>query len=181
MEKIINVYLAGKISSNGWREKIISMRRDENLSNFEYTYDKIKNHKIKYNDSIDIVGPFFINCDHSCYHGENCHGVGIEKNTCIGEKTFTQSQVYSICTYQIRKSDIVFAYIDDNTCYGSLFELGYAASLNKPILILYSNKKTMKDMWFINQSSYHYDIIINYDNIKEAFHEMINDFCKKSN
>lgn len=178
--KKINIYLAGKISHRDWRQQIVDIRNGV-MYQGDYNVSKIKNLKLSYNNDIDIVGPFFLSCDHSCYHGENNHGLGINcPNGCYGENTFTEKQVNYICLSQIRRADVVFAYIDDTTCYGSLFELGYAKALNKPIFILYNlkNRDLLKDMWFINQSSYTYDVDANYENIKEAFDEMIKEFFK---
>lgn len=177
MKNKINVYLAGKIQSNGWRQQIIDIR-NKVMYWGDYNVSKIKNLKLSYNNDIDIVGPFFLSCDHSCYHGEGNHGLGINcPNGCYGEKTFTEKEVYDICLSQIRNSDIVFAYINDYTCYGTLYELGYAKSLGKKIIILFESGKLMKDMWFIYQKA---DIVELVDkserdySIKRYFDELIN-------
>ena len=55
-------------------------------------------------NDITIVGPFFLSCDHSCYHGQNSHGVGLnhyyEDGTpydCYGEEdSFTEKEVYKL-------------------------------------------------------------------------------------
>ena len=150
-DKMIKVYLAGKIKSNGWRQQIVDIR-----NNFEGDKkNKIRNViEIRYKNNIYITGPFFLSCDHSHYHGEGNHGLGINcPNGCYGENTFTEKEVYDICLQQIKKSDVVFAYINDDTCYGTLYELGYAKSLGKKIIILFESGKLMKDMWFIYQKA----------------------------
>ena len=187
--KETKVYLAGKISSRGWREELIPIR--DNFCGNEKS--KIRNgYTLKYNDEITIVGPFFLSCDHSCYHGDNSHGVGLNKYyedknhtlfDCYGETdVFTRKEVYNICIEQIKKSDIVFAYIDDTTCYGTLFELGYAASIGKDIIILYDYKFPSNDMWFINRAAK----IFKHKNlkttsVKEMFDKIVIPYIKNKN
>lgn len=172
MKNTIKVYLAGKIEANGWRQRIVDIRN--NFGGDEK--DKIrKGLMIKYNDNTYITGPFFLSCDHSCYHGDNSHGVGLGKDyDCYGMSDhFTEKEVKAICLDQIRRSDIVFAYINDDTCYGSLFELGYAAALNKPILLLFDNCKRRNDMWFISKGAIIERIQSKYTGVKENFDSMI--------
>lgn len=169
---VTNVYLAGKIEPNGWRQKIIDIRNNF----FGEEKDKIRNGiTIKYNDHINITGPFFLSCDHSCYHGNNSHGVGLSSyNDCYGlSDHFTEDEVKHICLEQIKKSDVIFAYINDDTCYGTLYELGFAAALNKPILLLFDSNKRRKNMWFIANGAKMAMVQDKYTGIKENFDEMI--------
>ena len=169
---VINVYLAGKIEPNGWRQKIIDIRNNF----FGEEKDKIRNGiTIKYNDHINITGPFFLSCDHSCYHGNNSHGVGLSSyNDCYGlSDHFTEDEVKHICLKQIKKSDVIFAYINDDTCYGTLYELGFAAALNKPILLLFDSNKRRKNMWFIANGAKMVMVQDKYTGIKENFDDMI--------
>ena len=180
--KVIKVYLAGKIKSNGWRQQLIDIR--DNFSG-EEKYKIRKGITVRYDNHIIITGPFFLSCDHSCYHGENSHGVGLNKYYPDGERydcyglrdQFTEDEVKDICLRQIKKSDVIFAYINDDTCYGTLYELGYAKSLGKKIIILFESGKLMKDMWFIYQKA---DIVELVDkserdySIKRYFDELIN-------
>lgn len=176
--KILNVYLAGKIEANGWRQQIVDIRN--NISGDEK--DKIrKGITLNYNDNIRITGPFFLSCDHSCYHGNNSHGVGLNNYHPDGERYdcyaktdhFSEEEVKSICLNQIKRSDIIFAYINDNTCYGTLYELGYAAALNKPILLLFDSSERRNNMWFISYGAIISRIQNKYSGIKENFDDMI--------
>jgi len=45
--------------------------------------------------------------------------------------------------------DIVFAWIDDLTAYGSLAELGFARALGKQIWLAWPNE--FSDLWFIKE------------------------------
>lgn len=172
----MKVYLAGKISRDDWRKHIDGYRPfsmdaadiadDENEKNSHL--DDFVNHfgelpVISKYPFIQVTGPFFLSCDHGCYHGKNSHGVGAVEwkdfsghcgeawSGCEGI-SFTQKEVTQICLRQIHSSDMVFAYIDDPTCYGTLFEIGYAKSAGKTVVVMFDKKKTAKDMWFISES-----------------------------
>ena len=141
------VYLAGKISMDDWRNVIWSCRcapSDPGYIAAGYECDV--------NDSLTITGPFFISCDHGCYHGDNTHGVGAgnESPNCIGD-FYTRENVLSICKDQIDRAEIVFAYIDQPDCFGTLTEIGYAHAKGKDIVIVFSNKKLKREMWFADK------------------------------
>lgn len=187
MQNVKNVYLAGKISKEDWRQQLVDIRNNF----FGCEKDKIRNYQtLFYNDYIRITGPFFLSCDHSCYHGNNSHGVGLNnylpdgsRYDCYAETNhFTEDEVKEICLNQIKHSDIIFAYINSNECYGTLFELGYAASLGKQILILFDLPQRMKDMWFITKGA---DIVklqkvYKEYTVKQHFDEMINELLDKN-
>lgn len=169
----MRVYLAGKISRDDWRKHIDGYRPfsldaseiadDENENNIHL--DDFVNHfgelpVISKYPFIQVTGPFFLSCDHGCYHGEKSHGVGtvVWKDLhargetwsgCSGY-SFSREEVTQICIRQIRNADVVFAYIDDPTCYGTLFELGFAKSAGKFIAVMFNNKKMAEEMWFIS-------------------------------
>lgn len=128
MKRKNKIYLCGKIRPNDWRTQIAGDINDWDVEDdpewYEYEHDVT--------DNITVVGPWFISCDHSCYHGERSHGMGANKHvSCTGSAPLTEKAVVDICKRQIEKSDVVFALIDDNTCYGSLWELGYAFAMEK--------------------------------------------------
>ena len=140
------VYLAGKIHKNGWRDKIL-----------DYSVTICGEKDIiatKASEYLFSCGPFFISCDHGCYHGENSHGVGAYKigeefpDRCQGKGT-PQALVPTVCMNQINKSDFVFAYIDSASCYGTLCEIGYAIGKGKPVAVMFATDKLKNDMWFI--------------------------------
>lgn len=167
----INVYLAGKISPNGWRQHIFDMRNIFNGSDNHELY----NEHVKYNDYINIVGPFFLGCDHSCYHGEGNHGLGINlPNGCYGEDTRSEDEVVKICKIQIEKSDVIFAYINDDTCYGTLAEIGYAKALGKHIVVVFDTRKRAKNMWFIAKLANEAEWGIPYEDINTYFCDTLN-------
>lgn len=141
-----SVYLAGKISSVGdWRNSFGNYRRtsvnpDRAVDDFVWNV----------NDYLTITGPFFISCDHGCYHGEGQHGVGAKDGGCC-DKPYTQKDVLEICKKQIGRAEIVFAYIDCRDCYGTLAEIGYAHAMGKDVIVRFSSAELKEDMWFADR------------------------------
>ena len=135
------IYMAGKISSNGWRFPLIQGEEKErgngyDLRNHDYWGVWGEETKEKYlsfpNKNLIYVGPFFTCCDHGCSHGNSTHGVG--ENGCI-EKTPPKKEVFEGCIKQISDADYIFCWIDSLDCYGTLFELGIAYEKGKKIFI----------------------------------------------
>ncbi len=137
------VYLAGKISMNDWRGAFYDYQ-SISLPFMERGYVE------KVNDNLSITGPFFISCDHGCYHGENQHGVGATSGGCMGDY-YTRDDVFEICKSQIAKSEIVVAYIDCRDCYGTLTEIGYAYANQKDVFVIFSDEKLKEEMWFADK------------------------------
>lgn len=170
----MKVYLAGKISRDDWRKHIDGYRPfsidasdvADNENDWNVNMDDFEKHfgelpVISKYPCIQVTGPFFLSCDHGCYHGDKSHGVGAVEwkdfnhgqtwSGCSGF-SFTREEVKQICLHQIHRSDMVFAYIDDPTCYGTLFELGFAKSAGKTVVVMFSNQGTADDMWFVAES-----------------------------
>ncbi|MBO7710583.1 MAG: hypothetical protein J6S83_08950 [Lachnospiraceae bacterium] len=148
------VYLAGKIGHHGWREKIV--QRVDELPDEIY----IKKPSATYIDGLYTTGPFFICCDHGCYHGAESHGVGAYSDAdfdtnhgfypdlCSG--TGVPSELVPIiCKNQITSSDFVFAYIDSDSCFGTLCEIGFAVGKGIPVVTMFASKELRKSMWFV--------------------------------
>ena len=150
-----SVYLAGKISFHDWRERFTGygmafwehLAPNELAERFEYV-----------NDKLTVTGPFFISCDHGCYHGDGKHGVGAveslhsddEWGGCMGNY-YSRHNVLDICKRQIDRAEIVFAYINCDDCYGTLAEIGYAHAKGKDIVIAFGNEKLRREMWFADK------------------------------
>lgn len=157
-EDYLRVYLAGKITSSGWREKIAPIRDDvrNNIYKVKYVGTFIKD--------LLTTGPFFISCDHGCYHGDTLHGVGAygpedtDTPGCEGDGV-PKCMVPTICTHQIDDSNFVFAFIDSVTCYGTLCEIGYAIGKGIPVAVMFSDESLKKDMWFIAEIA---DIVLDH-------------------
>ena len=167
------VYLAGKIEQNGWRELIVGYR-----CNGLYCGDEIDLNKyyVSFKNKAIITGPWFLACDHGCYHGDNTHGLGINQpgDPEAYGNNYSESEVYNICINQINKSDIVFAYIYDDTCYGSLYEIGYAKKLGKKIVLVFDTKERMSKMWFMCQGADIVEVLDDHQHIGNKFEQIIN-------
>lgn len=167
------IYLAGKIEKNGWREEIVGYRCN-GMGGGDYSKEEIADHYFRYNNDTIITGPWFLACDHGCYHGDNSHGLGINKLGCpeANGDIFSEKEVYDICIHQIDHSDIVFAYINDNTCYGSIYEIAYAYAVGKYVIIIFDNEELMSDMWFMCQGAHIVDVLGD-KTVKEKFDEIL--------
>ena len=173
----VKVYYAGKIGKNDWRHELYDLR-----SSSSDVYNLLMNHAAQlisadmitvdhlftHYDFIEYCGPFFIGCDHGCGHGENSHGQGVDQIGCLGDPgdgvVQTRQNAFNNCLGWIDESDVIFAYIDDVTAYGTLVELGYAAAKEKDIFIAY-NLKNPSDFWFSSETAQE---IVYVNNIHEA-------------
>ena len=183
---MIGIYLAGKITrySNDWRNKVLKpgpQGRQQKYSKNSYEGNGDEwihpgDHQmesvlemeewpvtfgiVKGQPDLDYTGPYFMSCDHGCFHGKNSHGVGafdggeikdsvkhdgLEK--VLEDRKKRQEHTVMLCRKAIENSSIFFAWIDDKTCYGTIAEIGYAKALGKTILI--GGKKRFEDLWFV--------------------------------
>lgn len=146
-----NVYLAGKIEFEDWRGAFIDYRSASLWESDVDPVDWFISRRVVINESATMTGPFFISCDHGCYHGEGTHGVQCEWN-CIGaNRMLTRIDVEYISRKQIDAADVVLAYINDRTCYGTLAEIGYARARNKYIIVVYDSGELLDEMWFVGE------------------------------
>ncbi|MDG6245096.1 MAG: nucleoside 2-deoxyribosyltransferase [Methanolobus sp.] len=130
---MVNFYFAGKISKNDWRDEITSYEVGETY------YSSIQLRKdIDIGEGDKYVGPFFVACDHGCYHGANSHGAGAGLEGCgvIGGG-LSRTMVHKMCLDGIRRCDVLYAWIDSKDCFGTISEIGYAAALGKKVWIAY--------------------------------------------
>lgn len=127
-------YLAGKIAAHDWRHQIAVNLRNASPKDDEL----LPIHHMIYNEPTPahvsmFGGPYFISCDHRCYHGPGTHGAdetGCEGGNCDGME---RGEVVSKCLSWIDRATDVFAWINTYDCYGTLFELGYALARGKRI------------------------------------------------
>lgn len=153
----MRIYLAGKISTNCWRHRIVSGLRNLITAEQAATTWPIAQRVIFAEH--DYTGPYFISCDHGCAHGNETHGLSLLDDYahdelahdcpcrgCQGVQDCGESVAYpapiprrdrvvQLCLAAIRRSDVVFGWIDDLAVYGSLFELGYAKAIGKNVVL----------------------------------------------
>jgi len=87
--------------------------------------------------------------------GVGCCGHHDTMSTCgawllDAQKTISQApSVVSACKTAIDRSDLLFAWIDQLDCYGTIAEIGYAHAMGKMIWI--AGPRRFRDMWFVYQ------------------------------
>ncbi len=138
----LKVYLAGKISKqDDWRESIYrgtTLSADDSLvspdpwpEGEDFVFDEIP---------LVYTGPWFIGCDHGCYHGGNRHGsldgcMGdmLQLPGCDPEDTGDDARwrLPQLCMGRVEQADIVFAWINQPESYGTIFELGFRLGTKK--------------------------------------------------
>ncbi len=141
------VYLAGKITKHGWRDAIVMSGHtaghwvdyddgvdiDWNSGDIWEPENTPREWSLRENPRYAITGPFFVGCDHGCTHGKSTHAIA---GGCVqshyGEM---RDEARRLCLAAIRGSDIVFAWLDDATAYGTIAEIGYASALGKRIVV----------------------------------------------
>lgn len=172
----MKVYLAGKIAKNDWRHQIFS---DLDRAEFHHEKGKIQTQLIT--DGFHYNGPFFLSCDHGCYHGDGNHGRGVYYEGC-GEDGDSQSTTLKKCLNWIQNSDAIFVWLDAKDAYGTISEIGYANSLKKPIFLAIDKKfeKTYfaKDTWFVQSMC---NQVVFSSSFKEAWKEFVKIYKNEEN
>jgi len=173
------LYLAGKVSKNGWRSSIVpGIATWPHRNNGDDGNALVKNEwwdlPIRFESSgeyFDYIGPFFMSCDHGCYHGSGTHGIANSED-CRGvlynkfgeqfpshhdvmvariSEDCVEHEVVRRCLGAINRTDLIFAWIERGDCYGTLAELGYAHAKGKHILVGFASEKAKAAMWFLNR------------------------------
>jgi hypothetical protein len=142
-----NIYLAGKIRHYCWRNSLV-----DGLHNQHWDDGVLPQALFNY------VGPFFVSCDHGCFHNTNSHGAIARKadSLCPGrgelaEFDFPHHEIAALCLGAIDKANLVFCYIDSADCHGTLVEIGYAHARNIPVVITFAPgiaTAQSNDFWF---------------------------------
>jgi hypothetical protein len=142
----MKIYLAGKIARNDWRHSIVDGLGEVSAYNDEWPVLK---------ESIfathDYVGPFFLSFGHGESHCNYRHACTDRKHGWDGEQG-----THDACIEAIKCCDVLFAFIESDNCYGTIFEIGYAASLGKRVYIAFSDgirKNERRDMWLMCYSA----------------------------
>lgn len=123
------VYLAGKITKNGWRRDIF-----KDLRSYSEHRDGFWTKEMVMDDYI-YQGPYFLANDHGSYHGESTHGRGRGKSNrnmiTPDIKNEGSDTVVKKCYKWIDNSDEMFVWLDKEDAYGTIVEIGYARAKNK--------------------------------------------------
>lgn len=168
---IRRVYLAGKIRRHDpYRSAIIRRHRSATIDAYG---DHVSQWPIL-DDHIDLedrtyklgyTGPFTMSCDHGCFHAaKHAYGEG-----CCAPIDNTKLAVMDLCLNAIVATDLVFAWIDTEDCYGTINEIGFAHAHGKPILI--AGPTLYKELWFTyNQAT---RCLFGIAAVDEAFQSMV--------
>jgi len=143
------IYLAGKIAQEGWRSDIArpSLGYDaEQALDPSYVVDC---------PQFLYGGPFYIGCKHACTMCPTRHGV----MGCCGtdEDAEGRKKVYNANRERIRRSDFVFAYINEPDCFGTIGEVGIAAQCGIPIAVAFGPAVTGQlylEMWTLRAAAF---------------------------
>jgi very-short-patch-repair endonuclease len=142
-----NVYLTGKISQNDWRHTLVEGLGEIIVSEKDTSWPILENAIF---DCLDYVGPFFSLEGHGAAHYDHSHGVfaNLAKYDSHGCVAGYPRRAWTVnnCKEAINEADVIFAWIDDASCYGTLVELGYAKALGKTIWI--AGPTRYQDLWF---------------------------------
>lgn len=154
--KPIKVYFAGPISKHGWRGQIVPELHGSFLSvdeEAEFARTTVDYAIPTITRGVTCIGPWFVRCDHGCFHRPDKHGV---IGYCMDEEepVHARQQVFISDRERIRQADAVFAYIDRAEAYGTAIEIGFAHALGKPVLVGFPpGAPWREDMWFAAQAS----------------------------
>src|ERR1700722_16208427 len=156
----LKIYLAGKITwDNNWRADLVDIGFPESAHWPILPQALCGVH--------DYCGPYFISEPSWNPCGRGLHGmshlqtfevcqscsrlnlVGTLSQCSCGVGFVArprQELVAAACDEAIRNCDLLFAWLDEPDCYGTLVEIGYAAALGKMIWIATAHSHV--DMWF---------------------------------
>ena len=163
-------YLAGKISGTHWRSSIVPGWSQENHSYqygaafLEYESDKkwaiVPNACTALGAGLHYAGPWWNDSD-SCGHSSASmssgpHGYGSQISG--GTSASRSGEILAAVHSAIACSDMLFAWIDSGDCYGTIYEIGYAKAIGKPVVVGVSEEfcatAVSADMWLCMQSNY---------------------------
>jgi hypothetical protein len=149
------IYFAGKISKHDWREAVLGAGRPGAVNNDSDSNMPELWNPCWHNDCVTFFygGPFFVACDHGCGHRLNAHGAngGLTSSTCINDDIAELHQkVWDTNGARILLANLVFAYINEVDCFGTLVEIGIAAASNKAIFLALGpdlSNEQCADLW----------------------------------
>lgn len=150
----MRIYLAGKIGKNCWRHDIVRGLRGAGDIGLPWpTLERA------IDGTHDYVGPFFVSCDHGCAHAPSQHG---NAERCSGLEGLGRGFALLHCFQALDNADLVFAWIENLTAFGTLVEIGWAAKrMNQfgnrlVVVVCFSDRMSdedMEEMWFASEAA----------------------------
>src|SRR5262245_44160638 len=146
----MRIYLAGKVRKNCWRNGVVDRFQEvmdglnrricpsgldwdelDRISR-DFTFPVLKRAVFGRHD---YVGPYFLGCDHGCWHGPGSHGLGGYGHGYHDLGELRRESVRDACLVALRRADLVFAWVDTPDCFGTIAEVGYARALGAEVVI----------------------------------------------
>ena len=131
----MRVYLAGKIGFCDWRWLIVRGLK-EHLETLDPATMGWPILEASIHGIHSFSGPFFAKIDKS--------------DTALNTRP---AKIHRLCLEAIDSSDLVFAWVDDPTCYATIYEMGYAAAKGKYTAVAYPPGFDKSELWFMSACS----------------------------
>lgn len=166
------IYLAGRVKAHDWRHDIVAPTPthwrvlrdlDGSLPWSDLTIQGAGDTPLGWHE---YNGPFFTGCDHGCGHRALLHGCGAPGGSCwsdgivaidehVGGDEFgrvalsaaMRTHVSRECKLALDRVDSVFAWIQDTECFGTIWELGYAAARDKRVIVASPAGVDLHELW----------------------------------
>lgn len=167
----MRIYLAGKIAARDWRHKLVAniTFHNEYGSPFEGDSLSYDGNPAEFTGAEwpvlpaavlgkwDYTGPYFVCGNHCSTMGANSHNVGADTPIYYevdnhGEVTTGQDgrtpkeETVRLCLNAIKRSDMMFAWIDRPDCFGTLLEIGVAKHAG--LYVAVAGLEEFRDFWF---------------------------------
>jgi hypothetical protein len=172
---IRSVYLAGKITGDGWRGEIVEGWGHQNDDSNRY-YAAVNSDSGTRWDSapraaaaafgarLDYVGPWWCDFGAGGGHGTACscgepHAYtstdfdnhGMEVPASDAERRRAMSAVHRNIDLAIARCDLLFAWISSDDCFGTIFEIGMAVARKKTVVVASPKEFDDRQMWLCQQ------------------------------
>jgi hypothetical protein len=144
--KVKNIYLAGKIGRSDWRNSFMNDPR------FAYVNTLVQNASAELawgisgnsiilpsGQSLSYTGPYYT----ACTHGGTNYGYPHASDDAMSSP---RECVVDQCKWAIERSDLVFAWVSTEDCFGTLAEIGYAAAKDKIVFV--AGPTPFRELWF---------------------------------
>jgi hypothetical protein len=157
----LNIYLAGKISEGDWRHSLVDGLDSVFDHNCGDDYGELVS---LLNDTWPIlpqaifnqhsyVGPYFLgNCGHCPAFGDDTHGVALGRFPAKRSGGHQPEQDVTVrCLEAIKRANLLFAWVDQSDCYGTILEIGYALACGVDVCV--AGPRQFRDMWFVYEAA----------------------------
>lgn len=166
-----SIYLAGKVSKTCWRHDLVGGLRGAWSSDRAEQRQPWPILRGALPGGYDYVGPYFVSCDHGCAHRSGTHGAGQDCSGAFPGLDTRRMDVVNSCMRALKHADVVFAWIECQTCHGTLHEVGNALGLEKEVWIGCPSRAAVDELWFALGSVGHR--VIEAPRARDAFLEMV--------